>query len=626
MRPWYVVVARSAMVPVVNPQAFAREKEAAPGAPRAALVAFAIFALLGVVFSAVSTYDFVAHLDRQVHAITCSIVPGLGPRDASGTSGCHAVLMSPYSSVLRSLTWGGIPIALPALGVFAFLFFRGLDLSLRRGVGRGETGFLIVAALLPVATSAIYLWISEVELGTVCTVCAGIYGASLGVLVTAIWAHRGAPRRRDTGSNAGQWLLYFLEGCALVLIPVMLYVVQKPAYPDALARKNELRHPEDRYGVMLKSKGTGSVPAIEVLDPLCPACKAFSQRLAASDLGRDLALQTVLFPLDKDCNWMVNESLHPGSCAVSEAVLCAGEKSGVVLEWAFAHQPELLAAGAHGQGEVYARLKQEFPELAPCLGQPLVRTRLNRSLRWVVANSLPVLTPQLFVRNHKIPDEDTDLGLDFVLARTLENAQRARAGRCGDEAGQAPLPPRARHPAGSGAPATVWTRASATRLTESLGKVSDVATASAANEGYCSGNLKQILRRVLTSCGLIQGGGSRGCQPLQARQVAAMSGGDFNSLFAPLAQRAAIIQFDLDKADLDPAAMELLEKTFADQRGASYFLVVSRASPEGSVEHNRELSHHRADAVLEHIKGKFNDPELEARGGPAVAGRGICAT
>jgi uncharacterized membrane protein len=404
------------MVPVVNPQAFAHESPR--GAPRAALVAFALFALLGVVFSAVSTFDFVAHLDRQVHAITCSIVPGMGPRDASGTSGCHAVLMSPYSSVFRSLTWGGIPIALPSLGVFAFLFFRGLDLSLRRGVGRGETGFLVVAALLPVATSAVYFWISKVELGTVCTVCAGIYGASLGVLVAAIWAHLGAGA--STGTNLGQWPLYFLEGCALVLVPVMLYMVQKPAYPDALARKNELRHPEDRYGVMLKNKGSGSVPAIEVLDPLCPACKAFSQRLTASDLGRDLALQTVLFPLDKDCNWMVNESLHPGSCAVSEAVLCAGEKSSVVLEWAFAHQPELLAAGARGQDAVYAQIKQEFPALSACLGLPLVRTRLNRSLRWVVANSLPVLTPQLFVRNHKIPDEDTDLGLDFVLARTLE--------------------------------------------------------------------------------------------------------------------------------------------------------------------------------------------------------------
>jgi len=405
--------------PGVTFEAFAQEKSDASGAPRAALLAFAFFALLGVIFAAVSTYDFVAHLDRQVHAITCSIVPGLGPRDASGTSGCHVVLMSPYSSVFRSLTWGGIPIALPGLGVFAFLLFRGIELSLRRAVGRAETGFLVVAALLPVATSIVYFWISKVELGTVCTVCAGIYGASFGVLVAAVWAHRGAPRASEP-ANASQWLLYVLEGCAFVLVPLMLYMVGKPAYPDTLARKNELRHPEDRYGVMLANKGGGSVPAIEVLDPLCPACKAFAQRLAASDLGRDLALQTVLFPLDKECNWMVNESLHPGSCAVSEGVMCAGARSGAVLAWAFEHQSELLAAGARGQAEVFALLKREFPALGPCLGQPVVRTRLNRSLRWVVSNSLPVLTPQLFVRNQKIPDEDTDLGLDFVLARVLE--------------------------------------------------------------------------------------------------------------------------------------------------------------------------------------------------------------
>ena len=165
--------------------------------------------------------------------------------------------------------------------------------------------------------------------------------------------------------------------------------------------------------------------------------------------------------------------------------------------------------------------------------------------------------------------------------------------------------------AGVGISVSSWTRAAAVRLAENQGKAPEVATASASDMGYCSGDLKVILKRVLTSCGLVAGGTARGCQPLQARQMAAMSGGDFNSLFAPLAQRAAIVQFDQDKADLDEAAMGLLEKTFADQRGASYFLVVSRASPEGSVEHNRDLSRHRADAVLEHIKGKFNDPELE---------------
>jgi outer membrane protein OmpA-like peptidoglycan-associated protein len=90
-----------------------------------------------------------------------------------------------------------------------------------------------------------------------------------------------------------------------------------------------------------------------------------------------------------------------------------------------------------------------------------------------------------------------------------------------------------------------------------------------------------------------------------------MSGGDFNALFSPLADRAAIVQFDKDSDTLDAASAELLEKTFSDRRGASYFFVVSRASPEGSVEHNRDLSHRRGSAVLEHVRSKFQDPDIE---------------
>src|SRR5664279_2370859 len=118
--------------------------------------------------------------------------------------------------------------------------------------------------------------------------------------------------------------------------------------------------------------------------------------------------------------------------------------------------------------------------------------------------------------------------------------------------------------AGVGISVSSWTRAAAVRLAETQGKAPEVATASASDMGYCSGDLKVILKRVLTSCGLVAGGTSRGCQPLQARQVASMSGGDFNALFTPLAERAAIIQFDKDSSDLDAASAVLLEQTFSD--------------------------------------------------------------
>lgn len=137
------------------------------------------------------------------------------------------------------------------------------------------------------------------------------------------------------------------------------------------------------------------------------------------------------------------------------------------------------------------------------------------------------------------------------------------------------------------------------------------AIAAAADEGYCNGDLRKVLRRVLQSCGLMQTGEVRGCQPVQAKSVATMTGTDFNALFMPLSQRAGILQFDQDSADLDPEDTKLLDQLFADQRGASYFFVVARSSPEGSVEHNRELSQKRADSVMAHLRQSFNDPDLD---------------
>ena len=139
--------------------------------------------------------------------------------------------------------------------------------------------------------------------------------------------------------------------------------------------------------------------------------------------------------------------------------------------------------------------------------------------------------------------------------------------------------------------------------------------ASAANEEYCTVELQRILRRVLSSCGLIGATGGRGCQPADARSVATMDGGDFNALFIPMRDRGGIVQFEANDTELDAQDRELVDRVFADRRGASYFFVVSRASPEGSTELNRELSQARAEAVMSHLQTTFADPELERQVG-----------
>jgi outer membrane protein OmpA-like peptidoglycan-associated protein len=154
------------------------------------------------------------------------------------------------------------------------------------------------------------------------------------------------------------------------------------------------------------------------------------------------------------------------------------------------------------------------------------------------------------------------------------------------------------------------------RLEASRGAAREVATATVANDAYCTAELKAIVRRVAGACGLLEGsGGGRGCQPLQAKKVAALSGSDFNALFKPLASRAHLVQFDASRSELDPPARALLEKAWSDQRGASFFFVVSRASTDGDEQYNEALSRDRAKAVLDYLDQTFHDEDLKKQVG-----------
>lgn len=420
------------------------------GAPKGPLVLALLGALIGALFSALSTSDFMQHLDRQVHAIHCSFLPGAGKEIAE--SGCRTVMMSPYSSFFRELLWGGVPISLWALAVFAFLAYR-TGLMLWRGhTSSGETKVLLAAAGLPVLMSIVFGALSVFTLDAVCKICIGIYAASATCFVAALLAHRA----QSTPSSFAEARFgpALMEGVGLVAALTLAYVVLAPK-PDPKASMlgcGSLVLAEDTARVMIPlTSNIGGAPSIEVLDPLCPSCKAFDARLAASSLGERLNLKAVLFPLDSTCNWMVTETIHPGACAVSEAILCAaglgsGPKNAAaarsLLQWAFAHQADLRALAAKDEGALRAQIEREFPGMKGCLGSAVVKSKLTKSLRWAVANAVPVLTPQLFVGDSRMCDEDTDLGLEYTLTRMLSpEAEQERARRRAAEPPRPPPPP-----------------------------------------------------------------------------------------------------------------------------------------------------------------------------------------
>ncbi|MSP26082.1 MAG: hypothetical protein EXR75_13165 [Myxococcales bacterium] len=142
-----------------------------------------------------------------------------------------------------------------------------------------------------------------------------------------------------------------------------------------------------------------------------------------------------------------------------------------------------------------------------------------------------------------------------------------------------------------------------------------VATADDAEVGYCTANFKAVLARVIHACGLSGSGGGRGCQPADVKTLASIDDADFNALFQPLKERAAVVMFADGSDQLDEEGKKLIEAKWEDRKGARYFFVVARASKTGGVEMNRKLSHRRANSVRFHVGDEFQDPDIDKKVG-----------
>lgn len=322
-------------------------------------------------------------------------------------------------------------MSLPAMGVFAFLlFFAGALPLLGRQDDRRATLFLVLATSLPVLTSLGMGYLSLVTLDAVCKLCIGIYAASLLAFVGALAQWRRArvtlvPEDKKPLPLSRLGLAFGL-GVAFVALPAGVYASSAPDFTRYAGACGELTEMPSEGMLVALGPQTEELHVVEVFDPLCPACRGFEERFGAQAGSQEVSRQVLLFPLDNECNWMVDDAIHAGACAISEAILCADVTPSAsvqaVVDWAFAEQETIREASEEDPAAAAALAKAEFPALADCLGGPRVRARLNMGLRFAVENQMPIVTPQLFVNGVRMCDEDTDLGMDFILRRLIDKA------------------------------------------------------------------------------------------------------------------------------------------------------------------------------------------------------------
>lgn len=427
--------------------------------PRTIGIITAAAALLGLIFAAYSSYDYALHLDRQIHSVHCSFIPG-APAAEDGDNACKAALFSPYSALFRASYWGGIPISLFAVGSFAFFTGLGLYLLLARArAPRNAWLFLGLTGFVPLAASLVMFTISATKLGSFCKLCVGIYVSSAALAVAAGMAiayfraetRAAAPavampaggrvRARDLvdGSERIDLSAPAASGSAIKLIaalfaalgfsaftPALVYAASLPDYTQNLTACGALTVKTESHNALLKLPTLRPTqPVLLFEDPLCPTCKSFHQRLGIEGALEQLDITLALFPLDTDCNWMLDRPLHPGACMLSRAVLCAGPNARAALEWSFDNQDDLREAGKAGAAALKKKIEARFgPELVACVDDRKTSIRLNQHLHFASENRIPVSTPQMFLGDKRICEEDTDLGLRYTLTQLAPQVLR----------------------------------------------------------------------------------------------------------------------------------------------------------------------------------------------------------
>lgn len=394
-------------------------------------------AALGLFYSGFSTSDFVAHLDRQLHPVSCSLLPGLTETTMleQGAEGCKVAMFSPYSSFWRDRYWGGVPWSLFAMGLFGFALALSVwGLASRKGHHLAVNIGLLLAAVVAVAASLVFFSISVGKLHEFCKTCVGTYissgvlalGAAL-VFVSSIGDRRRAAEAGDKPSGTASIiaiLVVLVEMGLASVLPVALFLNTVPDYGKYVTGCGTLKNREDKNGVLIpigKGSGQAGTESILVVDPLCPACAAFHKRIQEAPFAAKMNFKVAILPLDNECNWMMTDSMHPGACVLAKAMICAKDKAGEILEFSYANQKEFRPKDKADNPS--ARIKEAvlkaYPQVKDCLESPDTKIALNKVLNWAVEQSLPVLTPQLYVNGARLCDEDTDLGLDFAMGRLL---------------------------------------------------------------------------------------------------------------------------------------------------------------------------------------------------------------
>ena len=385
-------------------------------------------AVVGLAVSGTAAYVHYRMLHDPTYTSFC---------DVSATVSCTTVYQSRFS------TFRGIPVALLGGIWFAVAGLLALGgLTARDTVRESVPGYLFVLSTAALAVILYLGYASFFLIKAVCVVCLTTYAAVIGLFLISGAATSvpmtTLPRRaaRDARVLFGSPLaialvVLFFAGAAstLAFFPREAVVTaadgtQTQAAPQATAeQKSEFERwyaAQPRVPLVIPSDGA-KVLVVKFNDFQCPACgqsylqyKPIFAKYAAEKPG-EVKMVLKDYPLNRDCNDNVTQTLHPAACDAAVAVRLAPPAKVIAMEeWLYTHQPEMTSPSVRQAAKDVAGVTDLEAKFAPTLAGVKSDIALGKQLQ---VRS----TPTFFINGVKIegalPPQYFDQAIAFELKR-----------------------------------------------------------------------------------------------------------------------------------------------------------------------------------------------------------------
>jgi len=360
--------------------------------------------------------------------------------DVSATVSCTQVYQSRFG------TFRGIPVA-----IFGTLFFvaatllSAAGLRARPQLRENVPGYLFVMSTLALAVILYLGYASFVLLKTVCVLCLTTYAAVIGLFLVSgaatSFPMTTLPRRasRDvrlfvTSPLALTLTVLFFAGAAttLAFFPREASTETAAASGQAAApaaqptdtQKSEFERwyaSQPRVPLIVPTEGA-KVLVVKFNDYQCPACgqsytlyKPIFQKYETAQPGA-VKLVTKDYPLNRDCNDTIGQTIHPAACDAAVAVrLVPPAKREAMEEWLYSHQPAMSSPSVRQAAKDIGQVADFDTRYQPTLA--LVKSDVALGKQLQIRS-----TPTFFINGVKIEGGLPAQYFDQAIAIELQRA------------------------------------------------------------------------------------------------------------------------------------------------------------------------------------------------------------